>query len=63
MKRGITGAVLLLLALESSVVPHNVSAAEPVAIAIHAGAGTIRREDLSPERETEIRQTSRLILR
>ena len=27
----------------------------PVAIAIHAGAGTIEREDLSAERETEIR--------
>jgi beta-aspartyl-peptidase (threonine type) len=52
---GLSG-VLLTLSLLS---PIDCRAAEPsgVAIAIHAGAGTIRREDLGADQEAEIRST------
>ena len=49
---------LLLLLLACLAIPLGASAetpAAPVAIAIHAGAGTIQREDLDPEKEAEIR--------
>jgi beta-aspartyl-peptidase (threonine type) len=48
----------LLLMLACLTIPLGASAetpAAPVAIAIHAGAGTIRREELGPEKEAEIR--------
>ncbi|MFT5139613.1 MAG: beta-aspartyl-peptidase (threonine type) [Lysobacterales bacterium] len=47
-------SVFLLLTLLATT-PAQASEQSPVAIVIHAGAGTIKREDLSAEREAEIR--------
>ena len=46
---------LYLMAVILAVFPAITQAESPVAIAIHAGAGTIERQDLSAEKEREIR--------
>ena len=48
-------APLLLTALAPTTAMAEPAGQAPIAIAIHGGAGTIAREDLSPEQEAEIR--------
>ncbi|MBS3744436.1 MAG: isoaspartyl peptidase/L-asparaginase, partial [Wenzhouxiangellaceae bacterium] len=54
-----TPLLLICLALVSAGVrgqPESTAEIEPVAIAIHGGAGTISRESLTAERERTIRE-------
>jgi beta-aspartyl-peptidase (threonine type) len=49
------GILLFILTCGAVAMSPDAGGTEPTAIAIHAGAGTIRREDLSPAQEAEIR--------
>lgn len=52
----------ILALLLFCLLPDAYAAAPPVAIAIHGGAGTISRENLTPEREKAVRETLQLAL-
>ena len=55
MKKPLTALICFAALIAASVPAAAAETAAPVAIAIHAGAGTIKREDLAPEKEAEIR--------
>ena len=55
-------ALCALLALPASAQPSS-EAADPVVLVIHGGAGTIRRADMTPEREASIRASLEAALR